>query len=539
MTNTVNIGLLKKQSGDFLAITFPFHPDLVARVKRLDDRRWDSVNRRWIVSLTQLSMVKELFPEASLTEGIKTIEVLNKKETQKASSDFRELVEGIDLDKPLPNGKILFQHQKESVLRMLKYRRQILALDMGLGKTLTSLVAAKFLNEKNEYIILIICPVSLMDNWKREANSIGLKNFSVHSWSKLPKPIHREYIIIADEAHYAQAGTKSQRGKAFLELCKSAFCMASYSLTGTPMKNGRPINILPLLEAARHPLSRDKRYFQIRYCNAHATQFTRWDVNGARNLDELNLKTKDVLIRRTKKECLDLPEKMRVMREAELSTEAEKLYKKTLNDLKESYLARVKAGEIVGDSDALVMLGYYRQAGSIAKTETALELALEVIEEGNSIAIFSFFRKPLQHLYESLTKLKIKTELLMGDSVDRQGMVDRFQRGESKVFLLSMAGGVGIDLFKATTIILIDRPWTPGDTEQIEDRLHRIGQVNSVTAIWLQYGEIDAKVDKLIQAKQENIELVLEGKRKTVSKSNLNKMAKEFLNTAFNTKELF
>lgn len=292
MTNTVNIGLLKKQSGDFLAISFPFHPDLVARVKRLDDRRWDAINRRWIVSLNQLPMVKELFPDASLTDGIKTIELLNQKEIQKASSDFREVIDGIDLNNPLPNGKTLFQHQKESVLRMLKYRRQILALDMGLGKTLTALVAAKILNEKNGFITLIICPVSLMDNWKREANSIQLKNFSVHSWSKLPKPIHHEYVVIADEAHYAQAGTKSQRGKAFLELCKSAFCVASYSLSGTPMKNGRPINLLPLLEAAKHPLARDKRYFQIRYCNAHATQFTRWDVNGARNLDELNQKTK-------------------------------------------------------------------------------------------------------------------------------------------------------------------------------------------------------------------------------------------------------
>lgn len=536
MTNTVNIGLLKKPSGDFLAITFPYHPELVARVKRLDDRRWDPVNRRWIVSLNQLPMVKELFPDASVTDGIKTVEVLAQKETQKASSDFKEVIEGIDLDKPLPNGKILFQHQKESILRMLKYRRQILALDMGLGKTLTALVTAKILNEKYGYITLIICPVSLMDNWKREAYSIFLKNFSIHPWSKLPKPIHSEYIIIADEAHFAQAGTKSQRGKGFLELCKSAFCVASYSLSGTPMKNGRPINLLPLLEAARHPLARDKRYFQIRYCNAHATQFTRWDVNGARNLDELSLKTRDVIIRRTKKECLDLPEKMRVMREAELSTEAEKLYKKTLNDLKESYQQRVKSGEIIGDSEALVMLNYYRQAGSIAKTETAFELIHEVLEKRNPVVVFSFFIKPLQRLYNALKLQAIRTELLIGDSTDRQDMVDRFQRGESDVFLLSMAGSVGIDLYRANTIILIDRPWTPGDAEQIEDRLHRIGQKNSVTAIWLQYGEVDKKVDKILQAKQENIELVLEGKRKTISKSNLNKMAKEFLNTAFNIK---
>ena len=539
MTNTVNIGLLKKQSGDFLAITFPYHPELVARVKRLDDRRWDAVNKRWIVSLNQLPIVKELFPDASLTDGIKTVEILKQKETQKASEDFRDLIGNVNLNAPLPNGKILFQHQKESVLRMLKYRRQILALDMGLGKTLTALVAAKILNEKYGYITLIICPVSLMENWKREAYGISLKNFSIHSWSNLPKPIHSEYIVIADEAHYAQSGTKSQRGKAFLELCKSAFCVASYSLSGTPMKNGRPINLLPLLEAAKHQLARDKRYFQIRYCNAHATKFTRWDVNGARNLDELSLKTRDVIIRRTKKECLDLPDKLRVLREAELSTEAEKLFKQTLNDLKEDFQRRIREGKIIGDSEALVMLNYYRQAGSIAKTETAFDLIQEVLEEGNPIVVFSFFIKPLKKLYDALRLQAIKTELLIGDSTDRQAMVDRFQKGESDVFLLSMAGGVGIDLYRANTIILIDRPWTPGDAEQIEDRLHRIGQKNSVTAIWLQYGEVDKKIDKILQTKQENIELVLEGKRKTVSKSNLNKMAKEFLTTAFNTKDLF
>jgi len=73
-----------------------------------------------------------------------------------------------------------------------------------------------------------------------------------------------------------------------------------------------------------------------------------------------------------------------------------------------------------------------------------------------------------------------------------------------------MAGGLGIDLYTSTTIILINRPWTPGDVLQIEDRLHRIGQKNPVTSIWLQYGEVDEHVDAILESKNQNISQVLQ-----------------------------
>ncbi len=110
-------------------------------------------------------------------------------------------------------------------------------------------------------------------------------------------------------------------------------------------------------------------------------------------------------------------------------------------------------------------------------------------------------------------------ELLTGETkVEvRQDIVDRFQAGESKVFVGTIkAGGVGLTLTAASNVILVDRAWTPGDVEQAEDRCHRMGQQSAVFATWLQLGAIDEAIDNLILQKSERIELVLKGKRKTL-----------------------
>jgi SNF2 family DNA or RNA helicase len=95
--------------------------------------------------------------------------------------------------------------------------------------------------------------------------------------------------------------------------------------------------------------------------------------------------------------------------------------------------------------------------------------------------------------------------------------VDSFQSGAAKVFVGTVkAGGVGLTLTAADTVILVDRPWTPGDAIQAEDRTHRIGQASNVTAVWVQANGVDERVDKLLLSKQQRIDMVLEGKRKTM-----------------------
>ncbi|MHC5826677.1 MAG: C-terminal helicase domain-containing protein, partial [Nostoc sp.] len=148
--------------------------------------------------------------------------------------------------------------------------------------------------------------------------------------------------------------------------------------------------------------------------------------------------------------------------------------------------------------------------------------------QGQQVVIFTEFVESAKAIASKLGGL-----LLTGETKPeiRQGLVDQFQAGENKVFVGTIkAGGVGITLTAASNVILVDRAWTPGDCEQAEDRCHRLGQENAVFATWLQLSEIDKAIDGLLIQKQQRIELVLKGKRKTLQGINsASDLAKELL----------
>lgn len=495
--------------GEHLVISFDYNPALVAAVKAIKGARFDGTKKLWRVGVDQhvdALALPNFEIDKAVTERIEADKLAAAKQAEKDRAVAEHLLKFVD--GPLPSGRELFQHQKDGVRFLLEKRRAILADDMGLGKSLTSLVAAKAYNLP----VIVICPASLLINWKREAAHVGLE-LTVYSWAKIPKAVDHDFVLIADEAHYAQS-IKAQRTKNLLALAASGHCMGAYLLTGTPIKNGRPVNLFPLLAATKHKLADDKRMYEYRYCNAHATRWSKWDTSGAAHLDELHTLTRDVMLRRMKKDCLDLPEKLRVIRSVELSDKADKEYEKAYEALREDYRQRIREGKVSSEAEALVTLNHLRHAGSVAKIETALELAREVIEEGGQVVVFVAFKDAGSEI-----AVELGTTLFSGDTPteDRQKMVDRFQAGADKAIVCMLgAGGVGITLTAAQTVILVDRPWTPGDAEQAEDRLHRIGQQNAVTAIWLQYGETDAAIDAILQSKQERIDLVLQGKRKTM-----------------------
>lgn len=155
-----------------------------------------------------------------------------------------------------------------------------------------------------------------------------------------------------------------------------------------------------------------------------------------------------------------------------------------------------------------------RHAGSLAKVESAIEIAEEVIEQGGQVVLFTAFVDSAAQLADALNAGRITGA---EDAEKRQAAIDAFQAGQTKAMVCTLgAGNVGITLTAAQTVVLVDRPWTPGDAVQAEDRLHRIGQKNAVTAIWLQANGADEAIDALLQQKHERIELVLAGKRKTL-----------------------
>eukprot|EP01035_Chromulina_nebulosa_P008580 gene8580-11631_t len=237
--------------------------------------------------------------------------------------------------KVLPNGWQLFDHQLHAINECLRLKRVILAFDMGLGKTIIALSWAKAVSRSLNYTCLtvVISPCTLIDNWKREASVLDFQVMekSNHqsksnsptvvfaSWAKVPdistinKHLGRSYhsfIVIADEAHAIQ-NFRSQRTQALLKLTSQRHCVGVVLSTGTPMKNGRPANLLPLLVAIRHPIATNRMEYEQRYCNAKKTRFCPWDTSGASNLQELKQTIGPFILRKIKEECLDLPPLMR------------------------------------------------------------------------------------------------------------------------------------------------------------------------------------------------------------------------------------
>lgn len=521
-----------KLDGKTLRISFPYDPALVAKARELPGRFWNANAKCWNVPAEHIAAVQKAFPDfqydAAIAAKLDEARAIAATELAEKENAVAELLARLgDLSAPLPDGKTLFAHQRTGIETLVRNQYAILADDMGLGKTKQALVAAKAF----QLPVYVVAPVSLRDNWLREAEAVEV-SIEIFSWAKIPDAPECDFVFIADEAHYAQAGMKSQRGKKLLALAEKS--KACFCLTGTPIKNGRPINLLPLLQAVRHPLAKDVKGFHKRYCDAKATRFCKWDTTGATNLKELHEKTKNVIIRRMKNECLDLPAKTRVMRSVEMSSEAKKQYDDVFSQLRAEYKNRLANGEIMDGGEALVMLNHLRHAASIAKIESAVGMAQEVLEQGGQVVIFTEFTESAKQIAEALKEFGV--ELLTGETHTeaRQAVVDRFQAGQAKVFVGTVkAGGVGITLTAAQTVILVDRPWTPGDAVQAEDRLHRIGQQSAVTAFWLQCNGTDVAIDAILEKKQENIELVLAGKKKTLRDGSIQEVAKQIVEALF------
>lgn len=505
--------------------------------KSIEGYHFDRDDRGWYFPVDKVEEVLETFGDGyeidpnvegaiALVKQQKAEEQAAKeKEALEKSLEIIRLIHAADLDAPLSNGWYLRDYQKRGAEWLLAhrqtgiYRGGILADHMGLGKSLTTLIAAKAMQRTFSCPVFVVAPVSLLENWRREAEraEVGIELFSC-SYQKIPTPLeNQKYVLIADEAHSYQT-EKSKRTERLMALAHHENCLAAWLLTGTPVKNGRPINLYPLLQAVQHPLAADKWKYQKYFCNAHHKFFgkkTVWDTTGAAHLDELAKKTEDVILRRTKQECLtELPAKTRLYKAVELESKEATTYQKQLKELVENYRARAKEGKVDADAEALVTLNYLRKVGSEFKVNAAIALAEELLEQGEQVVIFTEFLESAKAIHSALGG-----ELLTGETPpqERQALVDRFQSGESKVFTGTIkAGGVGLTLTAASNVILCDRPWTSSECEQAEDRVHRLGQKHAAFAIWLQLGEIDKSIDSLIHSKAERIELILKGKRKTL-----------------------
>lgn len=428
----------------------------------------------------------------------------------------------------------LFQHQIEGIEFLKERKTVVLAHSMGLGKTRQAIIAS-------EKRVIVVCPASIKINWKREIEIVYPNDniFIVESGTKQEIPDSEWVIInydmlpkykddikgagfqtaIIDEAHYIK-GKTTIRAKTTLEVVDDIERV--YCLTGTPIMN-RPIEMFNLLRAIRHDLGKkgNATIYSKRYCNGHMeTIFRRyggmvryWDETGATNIAELRELTKDSILRRTKEEVLDLPEKIISIQTCKLNN----LWQKEYDIAWDKYIEWVRGNpegkdiENILSAQHLIELGKLKQVCSRAKTIRVTEDILNAVEQGQKVVVFSQYTETINILCDNLKVKKIKAVRLTGqNSMDeRQDAVDRFQNDEDvKVFVANIkAGGVGINLTSASIVMFADMEWSPEIHNQASDRLHRIGQKQMVNVYYY------VAEDTI----EEDIIAILETKRKIIN----------------------
>lgn len=422
----------------------------------------------------------------------------------------RELVAAAALRQPLQDGRTLFTHQRAGARWLLARRGAVLADAMGLGKTLTALAAARAMVRLADCRIVVVAPVGLHQHWRQEALALGL-SLELHSWARLPGELPPAgCVLVADEAHFAQ-NIVARRTQGFLRLARHPRLRAAWLLTGTPMKNGRPAQLFPLLAAIGHPLAADQRGFEERYCQGHWREqrgSRHWEARGATRLAELHRLVRPLVLLRTKQQCLDLPPKQRLTHPVVLPPSQADAFQELLQQAVSDYRRRADQGLVRSDAETLAVFTALRQIASQAKVDQVVALVAELSNQGEAVVVFTAFAGTARLLEEGLLRVGERPMVLTGavPPARRQTLVDAFQEGSHQVLIATFGtGGLGFTLHRARHVVLVERPWTPGEAEQAEDRCHRIGMGASLSSHWLQLGAADLLVDELLASKSARI----------------------------------
>ena len=183
------------------------------------------------------------------------------------------------------------------------------------------------------------------------------------------------------------------------------------------------------------------------------------------------------------------------------------------------------------DAEALAVLTALRRIGSQRKLPAAVALLRSLLAAEEPVVVFTAFVATAQALHHQFGA--DDEAVLLTGAVPvrrRQALVDEFQQGRRRLLIATFGtGGLGFTLHRARNVVLIERPWTPGDAEQAEDRCHRIGMAATLTSHWLQLGQADAFVDSLIADKSERIELLLHSRERLSQRRALPVLVRQLL----------
>jgi superfamily II DNA or RNA helicase len=472
---------------------------------------------------------------------------------------------------PVPLGSLeetLRPYQKQGVAWMSHLARSglagILADEMGLGKTLQALAFLRSMGGK----ALIICPSTLVYNWQREAQRftpdrkvlaiegpgreklfgkpLAEADIVVTSYALLRRDAEQYLAVdftvtILDEAQHIKNPETQNAQAAFAIQSRHRFV-----LTGTPVENSVR-DIWSLMNFLMPGYLGSKEDFRDRYEKPIAL------ATDGPEQKRLGKRLRPFILRRRKRDVItELPEKIEQVAYCELNDEQRAVYTELLsatrrqiseysgekdqnkarivmltallrlrqacNDLRLLKLQKPEEGEAgapggkkggKGTKAAAAMTAPKTPSG---KLELFGELLQEMLDDGHRVLVFSQFVEQLRLLEEWLKRENVNYCYLDGSTKDRAAAVDRFQTGEVPVFLISLkAGGVGLNLTAADTVVHFDPWWNPAVEAQATDRAHRIGQRKVVTSYKLiTRGTIEEKILSLQAKKRQVIDATVE-----------------------------
>ena len=409
-----------------------------------------------------------------------------------------------------------YQHEGLSWLQHLRSHgaNGILADDMGLGKTLQTIahLVAEKASDRADRPSLVVAPTSLVGNWKRELRKFaphlavvvvhGPKRASQWDYVAYADVVISTYpLVVRDRECFEQfdyhfvildeAQTIKNRRSQAHKACCALSARHRLCLSGTPVENDLG-ELWSLFQFLMPGMLGDPQRFRDTF------QAPIERKGAEERLDMLRERVSPYILRRNKEDVAkDLPPKTELVRAVELTGEQRDLYE-SIRVAAHARVRRTIAKKGISSStiailDALMKLRQVccdprlvsmRTAAAVkqsAKYELLMDMLTTQLAKGRRILVFSQFTSMLSLIAEGLEPLGIRHLSLTGSTRDRQARVDAFESGRADVFLISLkAGGTGLNLTSADTVIHYDPWWNPAAQAQATDRAYRIGQTKPV-----------------------------------------------------------
>ena len=548
----INIAQSVRCNGDYsLFISFDFDNYIVQVIRTLPSKYWNADEKIWEVPFNKLGYLIENLPDYDFDITGKYICL------EKPSA---EIPEGFNF-KTTP-----YEHQIDGFNFGLQYDRWLLGDEMGLGKTkqVIDIAVAKKLQKGYKHC-LIICGVNgLKWNWQNEIDihsdesgwilgqrtqkngkikigSTADKLEDIQMLSSMDSEVSKCFFIITnieslrdeqitselsdlcdsgeigmiafDECHKAK-NPSTQQGKGILQLQAETMI----AMTGTPLMN-RPEDlfiILKWLGYEKHAFYSFKKHYCI------YGGFGGYEVVGYKNLDELQDRLNEIMLRRKKEEVLDLPEKTYINEYVEMTPKQKSIYNEISSEIK------MNIDQIKESNNPLAELIRMRQATGYtgilsstimesAKLDRMEELVEESIENDKKVVIFSNWTQMTDAIVDRLkVKYGLCAGLITGETPDnqRQQIVNEFQNTPDMKIIIGTTGamGTGITLTAGTVEIFLDEPWNMALKVQAEDRCHRIGQNNNITIYTLMCKDtIDERIHQIVEKKGVMADAIVDG----------------------------